>query len=268
MAVQVKETKPIISPRYDSLLQTGTQSQWSGLYQNGYAFPLVKYAAPLLSILSDLKIFSLTIDIAQLREVIINELQILENKLRLQSINFEKVMQVKYLLCAAFDEFIIQQQLATKYKDNLEKSSDVKNLVSSFYDDAWGGEKFFQIIDLLMRAPKQNLDALELAYICLSLGFSGKYQTLPDGPEQLYLLRLTIHRLLNNSRLSSRQPKLLIASEGSTQAKRMKFNFRLVHIIGLSVTIVLFVYMGLYMSIKQLADETLLNITRDLANVD
>jgi type VI secretion system protein ImpK len=67
----------------------------------------------------------------------------------------------------------------------------------------WGGEEFFQILDRLKQQPAQNLDLLELAYLCLSLGFEGKYRyskdslhTLEKERQELYLL---IQRLKGDS---------------------------------------------------------------------
>jgi type VI secretion system protein ImpK len=58
-----------------------------------------------------------------------------------------------------------------------------------------GGEKFFQILDRLKQQPAQHLNLLEFAYLCLSLGFEGKYRDKENGAhalekerQELYLL--------------------------------------------------------------------------------
>lgn len=49
------------------------------------------------------------------------------------------------------------------------------SLLSSFHNETFGGEKFFQLLDRLSKNPVKHLPMLELMYLCLALGFEGKY---------------------------------------------------------------------------------------------
>jgi type VI secretion system protein ImpK len=57
-----------------------------------------------------------------------------------------------------------------------------------------------------MRRPTEHLDLLELAYMCLSLGFEGKYRLSPNGNRVLEELRVEVYseiqRLRGDSGLS------------------------------------------------------------------
>src|SRR5450830_1247666 len=56
-------------------------------------------------------------------------------------------------------------------------------------NEAWGGEKVFQLLDHCLQSPRERLYLLELLYLCLCLGFEGRYRVMNDGRSQLEALR-------------------------------------------------------------------------------
>ena len=50
-------------------------------------------------------------------------------------------------------------------------------LLVTLHREAWGGEKFFEVLDRISRDPGRHIDLMELQYLCISFGFAGKYQT-------------------------------------------------------------------------------------------
>jgi len=57
---------------------------------------------------------------------------------------------------------------------------------------AWGagdGEKFFQLLEQKRADPAANRQLLEFFYVCLALGYEGRYRNLPDGREALAEVR-------------------------------------------------------------------------------
>lgn len=94
-----------------------------------------------------------------------------------------QVMLARYLLCTFLDEMIS----ATFWgKDNNWSSN---SLLGHYYNETYGGEKFFQLLDKLMSNPSKYIDLLEVMYICLSLGFEGKYRIQNRGKMQLDTIR-------------------------------------------------------------------------------
>ena len=51
-----------------------------------------------------------------------------------------------------------------------------RSLVSSLYGDVDSGVQFFERLETLRRYPDRDPELLELAFLCLSLGFQGKYR--------------------------------------------------------------------------------------------
>jgi type VI secretion system protein ImpK len=66
----------------------------------------------------------------------------------------------------------------------------------SFHKEAWGGEKFFDILNVLVKQPAQNLALIELSYLFLSLGFEGKFRVLTNGLSELEKYRLELYQLI------------------------------------------------------------------------
>jgi outer membrane protein OmpA-like peptidoglycan-associated protein len=49
-------------------------------------------------------------------------------------------------------------------------------LLVEFHSDAWGGERFFEILQEARDDPSRYLELLELMYLCLAFGFEGTYK--------------------------------------------------------------------------------------------
>ncbi len=72
-------------------------------------------------------------------------------------------------------------------------------LVATMYGDVDSGERFFERVEDLLRYPDRDRDMLELAYMCLSLGFRGKHRvTGAAGEGALTQIRSTIARALRH----------------------------------------------------------------------
>jgi type VI secretion system protein ImpK len=56
------------------------------------------------------------------------------------------------------------------------------------------------ILDRLLQTPAQYIDTLELIYLCLSQGFSGKYQIDPRGHLQLEQIKENLYRAIEMQR--------------------------------------------------------------------
>ena len=55
-------------------------------------------------------------------------------------------------------------------------ASLIHPLLVALHREAWGGEKVFQLLAKLAENPGANRDILELMYVCLALGFEGRYR--------------------------------------------------------------------------------------------
>jgi type VI secretion system protein ImpK len=62
------------------------------------------------------------------------------------------------------------------------------------------GERFFDLLTQLRQNPGTFLPVLELMYLCLSLGFQGRYRLSPRGPGELDRLREDLYTIITRQR--------------------------------------------------------------------
>ncbi|WP_107929127.1 type VI secretion system protein TssL, long form [Neisseria animaloris] len=87
---------------------------------------------------------------------------------------YDAIQAAKYCLCTFVDELAVRAGWA-------DESWSKNSLLVSFYDETWGGERFFEIIQNLKQDPDKNIDLIEFMYLCLQFGYKGKYQVLASG---------------------------------------------------------------------------------------
>jgi type VI secretion system protein ImpK len=158
-----------------------------GSYE-GSGNPLMSLAG---SIFKRIDVLQHSYDIGSLEEVkdlLIEDINYFTEATAKKGIENSEVMLARYVLCTFSDELI-----CTTYwgKDNNWANS---SLLGHFYNETYGGEKFFQILDQLLRAPAKYIDLLEVMYICLSLGFEGKYRIQNRGKMELDSIRDSLYR--------------------------------------------------------------------------
>lgn len=90
-----------------------------------------------------------------------------------------KISAARYVLCTFIDEVIAQTPWGAG------GGWAERNLLQEFHEERWGGEKAFQLLERLGQDAENNADLLELFYVCLQLGFEGRYRGAPDGRAQL-----------------------------------------------------------------------------------
>ncbi|MEQ4537544.1 MAG: type IVB secretion system protein IcmH/DotU, partial [Billgrantia sp.] len=105
-----------------------------------------------------------------------------------------QVMAARYVLCTVVDEAVV----TTPWGNESQWSQ--MSLLSSFHNETFGGEKFFQLLERLSRNPVKHLPMLELMYLCLSLGFEGKYRVLQRGMLELEAVRDSLYRQIRQLR--------------------------------------------------------------------
>jgi type VI secretion system protein ImpK len=70
----------------------------------------------------------------------------------------------------------------------------------ALHREAWGGEKFFEMLDRISQDPARHIDLMELQYLCLALGFAGKYQVVDRGHSHLAEVQQDLYRRIRAHR--------------------------------------------------------------------
>ncbi len=145
--------------------------------------PLVQAAAPLLSAAPRLRATLRHANPAALRAQLVESIKRFETAARQQGLPNEQVVAARYILCTLLDE----SASSTPWGGSGAWSS--QSLLVHFHNEAWGGEKVFQLLTRLAETPAQHRNLLELVYAALSLGFEGRYRVMNDGKAQLDSVR-------------------------------------------------------------------------------
>lgn len=94
----------------------------------------------------------------------------------------ETRQRAKYALCATIDD--IAQNLPGQGSDGAEWAR--RSMVVSFFKENIGGDRFWQLVDDMLRTPAENADLIELYHACLAAGFEGRFRVMPDGRRRLH----------------------------------------------------------------------------------
>ena len=91
----------------------------------------------------------------------------------------EAVLAARYGLCTLLDEIV----LSTPW--GAESPWGAETLLIRFHNEAFGGEKFFKVLQRSLQDPATNLHLIEFMYICMGLGLAGLYRVQEDGRRRL-----------------------------------------------------------------------------------
>jgi type VI secretion system protein ImpK len=156
--------------------------------------PLVRAASALLLLTGQLRTMPGAMDVGALRRRALDEVRRFEDQARESGVRNEIVLAARYVLCAALDEAV----LSTPWGSQSEWTQT--SLLSTLHREVWGGEKFFEMLDRIMPDPARHIDLIELQYVVLALGFTGKYQLRDRGHEELSRIQQELYRVIRSHR--------------------------------------------------------------------
>ena len=161
--------------------------------------PLVRAASPLLLLGGHLRGSTSPMDVEGLRRHALDEIRRFEAQARAAGVPNDIVIAARYVLCAHLDESV----LSTPWGSQSEWAQHP--LLVTLHREAWGGEKFFDMLDRLSMDPAKYVDLMELQYLCLAFGFGGKYQVADRGFERLAAIQQDLYRKIRAYRTAAPQ---------------------------------------------------------------
>ena len=174
--------------------------------------PLVGAANPLLTLAVQLRSSPTVADLDRLRETLVRSIREFEANARNRGVRPEAVVAARYCLCTFLDEVIATAPWAAG------GAWANKSLLVTFHNEGWGGEKFYALLKRVSEDPANNIDLLELMYLCLAFGFQGKYRVLEGGRSQLDELRERVYSIIRAQRGES-ENELSPRWQGAAQKK-------------------------------------------------
>lgn len=209
--------------------------------------PLVQAASPLLLLAAQMR-ETLSMDVAGLRRHAMDEIRRFEEQARAAGISSEIVLSARYTLCAGLDEAV----LSTPWGNQSEWAQHP--LLVALHREAWGGEKFFDMLDRISQDSARYIDLMELQYLGIAFGFAGKYQIQERGQEQLQQVQHDLYRKIRDYRGQS-APELSLHWRGLEDRRNPLTRHLPWWLVGLAALAILaIVFTGYYASLAGTAD--------------
>lgn len=155
---------------------------------------LVQAASPLLLLSVQLRNSVSQPDAVHLREQVITQVRQFESHAQAAGIAAQTITAARYVLCTTLDEAVLNTPWGG------QSGWAAKTLLVVFHGESYGGEKFFAILDRLCADFSRHIDLIELMYICLALGFGGRYQIETDGRVKLADIQEELYRRIKSQR--------------------------------------------------------------------
>jgi type VI secretion system protein ImpK len=133
-------------------------------------------------------------DVDQLRRAMVAAMRQFEKEALATGMDTRSLRAARYALCATVDDLV----LSTPW--GAASSWAQQSMTSIFHNEVTGGERFFEILEQMQQDLGHHEPVVELMYLCLSLGFAGRYRVMPRGNTALAELRDGLYRTIRQRR--------------------------------------------------------------------
>jgi type VI secretion system protein ImpK len=254
-ATQTLASLPAKSDPASQLLLSGkfvTHTAKSGLN------PLVDTSAYLFSIMGKLKLMKSYRHLSKLRKELIREINTFQDVAKSHGYSSEYILVSRYALCATLDDIITNTPWGT------QGQWDSHTLLAAFNQESITQERFFVILERLIKDPNLYIDIMEFMYICLSMGFKGHYRSSEFNNNQLEQITNSLYKRIRAYRgdftktLSPFAIKPTISAQ-KTSVKNMP--------LWLSILLVASVSLAMFAGIRYLLNMTSTEAYQDLTSM-
>ncbi len=159
----------------------GREASAADLGALGGLNPLIAAANPVLAVVPQIRHALRHPDPEGLRARLRASLDAFERDARAAGTGDAALADASFALCALLDE----SAASTPWGKGWASAG----LLAERHPGGNGGEKLFVLLESLSGDPAANLAQLEFLYVCLALGFEGRYRDAANGREDLAALR-------------------------------------------------------------------------------
>ncbi len=150
--------------------------------------PLVDAAAYLFSVIGKLKQVKSYRNLDHLQKELIQEINTFQDSAKTHGYSSEYILVSRYALCTTLDDIISNTLWGA------QGQWDHYSLLIVFNQEAPQQDRFFIILERIIKDPALYIDIMELMYICLSLGFKGSYRSTEYSNNQLEQITTSLYR--------------------------------------------------------------------------
>ena len=236
------------TPRSEGATSLSLGVDRGDLHPNAETNGFISSSSGLLSFAVKLRFTAANQDVNTIYQQSVDGMKAFEQRLTNFGVPHQQVVSARYMLCSFVDEAILSTPWGSR------SGWDRRTLLSTFQNEVHGGEKFFDIISLLSKDPRQYIELLGFAHVCLVLGFKGKYRLIDNGETSLRNLKDSLYQLVLKSQgepefsLSHHLPDDDISNQGG------KVRFPLWTIAALTSSVLILIYTTFLFSVNSVSD--------------
>ncbi len=223
--------------------------------------PLVDAAAYLFSIIGKLKQLKSYRHLNKLQKELVQEIDHFQEAARAQGYSSEYVLVSRFAICATIDDVISNTFWGG------QGQWDNYCMLAVFNQEAMNQERFFVILERLIKDPTQYIDVMELMYICLSLGFKGNYRATEFGSSQLEQITNALYKRIRiyHGNFNKTLAPYPIKATHPIKATSTTIPLWIIVTITMTVIMVMFISLGYMLdTISAQANQELMQIGKSL----
>ncbi len=220
--------------------------------------PIADAASNLFTMIGKLKTLVVHPDLRGLQAELGEEIRLFYETVKNHGYSAEYTVICRYIMCATLDEIIAERPFADQGKWH------PFSLLVWFNQDIQHQEKFFTILERIIKEPSLYIDLMELMYLCLSMEYKGQYRHLEHGQFQLDQIVNTLYKHIrayrgNHSKTLSPTPLKSYKSFIETRI-RHKSSFKTIFIVTVCLILTILISLGYLMDV--ISNESYKNITQ------
>jgi len=188
----------------------------------------------------------------RLREKIIH---LMDNHMKsLAELGYENthIMIIRYILATFIDELLgaVQWKGADGWLNQY-------SVLGHYYKETYGGEKFFQLLNQFVQEPSKYMEHMKLVYVCLSLGYKGKYARSKNDNGQVEKVRQELYAHIQNYNIQEEK----FYKDHPVSTKKHKLTFDISYkLFMLGSLLVLGIIYGVFTSMVKHNEENLIEL--------
>lgn len=190
MSIEVIKNDQLGDLLFDHARQLDMDSDYWFRLRGQSINPMVDAVTPLLGMVERVRQLSAYEGVEDLYQRVVSEIQAIEQELHSHGYENGVILSFRYILCTFIDEAVMGREWGG------QSMWSAHSLLTRFHNETWGGEKVFVLLEKLLDDPTRYRDILEFIYLCLCLGFEGRYRVMAQGREELNRVVNKLHDTL------------------------------------------------------------------------
>ena len=225
--------------------------------------PIADASSHLFTLIGKLRQFDSWPDLLQLHSELSEEMNTFYETIKNHGYSTEYSAVCRYVMCASLDEIISHTPFGSKGKWN------TYSLLAAFNQDLQHEEKFFAILERIIKEPALYIDLMELMYLSLSMEYKGRYRSAEHGQYQLEQITNSLYKHIRAYRGSFSKvlsPTPFKVSKDIMAASRQKNSLKSIFIV--TVCVILTILMSLSYLLDVISNEPYKTFPKQRSKLD